>query len=146
MGHTGPGQNLGFVTPDLAYQVAAIALEKAEPVIRVGNLDVAREFADVRDVVRAYWTVMEKGEAGGVYNLSTNRPRTIREVAESLMAAAGVEAELVQDQERVRKVDESSPLLDTSKINALGFKFEIPFSKTMADVVEYWIEKIKSES
>jgi len=144
-GHTGPGQRLGFVVPDIASQAAAVALKKALPVIKVGNLDVKREFADVRDVVRAYWTVMEKGEPGRAYNLATNRPRSIKEVAQTLIKAAGIEVELVQESARVRKSDESSPTLDTQSIKSLGFDFQIPFEKTMADVLHEWLEKTGTE-
>ncbi|HUT52399.1 MAG TPA: GDP-mannose 4,6-dehydratase [bacterium] len=142
LGHTGPGQRPGFVVPDLASQVAAIALKKTEPLVRAGNLEVEREFADVRDVARAYEMVMEKGGAGPVFNLSINEPHSIREVALTLMAAAGVEAELISSAALVRKNDECSPRLDVSKISALGFRFEIPFQKTMAEVLDEWVQKL----
>jgi len=141
MGHVGPGQKLGFVAPDLASQAAAIKKGKAPPKIKVGALDIKREFADVRDVVRAYRLIIEQGEPGGVYNLATNRPRSIEELAQAIIEAAGIEAELVQEQERIRKLDESSPALDTERIKALGFKYEIPFEKTIDDVVEEWMNK-----
>lgn len=145
-GHTGPGQRLGFVVPDLASQVAAIAAKKAAPVIKAGNLEVAREFADVRDVVRAYGMIMEQGRKGQVFNLSRNEPHTIREVAEELMRAAGVKAELSQDPALVRKLDESSPMLDVARISALGFRFEVPFSRTVGDVLDEWVSKLRSKS
>jgi GDP-4-dehydro-6-deoxy-D-mannose reductase len=143
LGHTGPGQGLGFVVPDLASQVAAVALRKTEPIVKAGNLGVEREFADVRDVARAYGMVMEQGASANIYNLATNEPHTIREVALTLLAAAGVEAELISSAALIRKNDESSPRLDVSRIGALGFCFEIPFPKTMAEVLHEWVHKLK---
>ncbi len=144
LGHTGPGQTLGFVVPDFASQIANVANGNAPPKMTVGNLDVEREFGDVRDVVRAYHEIMESGAPGQIYNLANNEPHTIKEVATNLMAAAGVEVELVQDPARMRKVDESTLRLDVTKISGLGFKYQIPFATTMADVIKEWIEKTKA--
>jgi len=142
-GHTGPGQLKGAVVPDFASQIAEIATNKRPPQMSVGNLESAREFADVRDVVRAYHTVMEKGEAGATYNLANNYPRTIGDVLMTLSRIAGVTAEVKQDPDKLRPVDESSPRLDTSRIQSLGFSYKIPFEKTMADVLEEWMERAR---
>lgn len=145
-GHIGPGQGLGFVAPDFASQAAAIALGQKEPRINVGNLGAAREFADVRDVARAYFTIMENGEAGGLYNLATNDPHTVGDVLATLIKLAEIEAEIVQDDAKLRPTDVSSPMLDTEKINALGFEFEIPFEQTMADLLKEWTEKLRNNA
>ena len=140
-GHTGPGQAKGFVVPDLASQIAGIAAGQAPPRIKVGNLHVRREFADVRDVVRAYQLVMEQGQPGLLCNLATNEPHSIREVAETLMEIAGVTAALVSDETKVRPQDESSPCLDVTRIQKLGFRFQVPFRQTLADVMAEWMGK-----
>jgi nucleoside-diphosphate-sugar epimerase len=127
-----------------AEEVCAEYAERGlEPIVKAGNLGVEREFADVRDVARAYGMVMEQGASANIYNLATNEPHTIREVALTLLAAAGVEAELISSAALIRKNDESSPRLDVSRIGALGFCFEIPFSKTMAEVLHEWVHKLK---
>jgi len=141
LGHTGPGQNRGFVVPDFASRIAAIKKGRAEPRIRVGNLKVRREFADARDVVRAYRHILDAGEPGGVYNLATNQPHSIEEVARTLLRLAGVDAELTPDPALMRPADESSPRLDTSRLWALGFAYQIPFEKTLADVLAWWMER-----
>lgn len=141
LGHTGPGQNQGFVVPDLASQIAAIKKGRAEPRLRVGNLKVQREFADVRDVLRAYRAILERGEPGGVYNVATNRPHSIEEVATTLLRLADVTADLTPDPTLLRPADESSPRLDTSRLSALGFAYQIPFEKTLADVLAFWMER-----
>lgn len=145
LGHTGPGQGLGFVVPDLASQVAAIATREFPPLLRVGRLKVAREFADVRDVVRAYHLIMEKGQPREIYNLATNEPHLIEEVATTLLELAGVRARLIQETQRLRPhSDDSSPQLDTAKIRQLGFAFKIPFQQTLADVLQEWTARIKN--
>jgi GDP-4-dehydro-6-deoxy-D-mannose reductase len=144
LGHTGPGQRLGFVVPDFASQIAAIAAGSAPPRILVGNLAARREFADVRDVVRAYELIMDAGEPGGTYNLATNETHSIGEVAEALMAAVRVRAELVPDPARLRPADESSPRLDTRRLAALGFRHQFPFAQTMADVMKEWLAKAQA--
>ena len=145
LGHTGPGQRLGFVVPDLASQVAAIATHEFPPIVRVGRLDISREFADVRDVVRAYHLIMENGEPGEVYNLATNEPHPIEEVAVTLLELAGLRAQIVQENDRPHNFwpEENSPKLDTQKIEQLGFHFQVPFTQTLSDVLREWIERIR---
>ncbi len=142
LGHTGPGQMKGFVVPDLASQAAAIALGKQGPEIKVGRLDVSREFADVRDVVRAYWTIMETGAPGEVYNLATNDPHTIEEVGNTLIELADIDAKLVSANKKIRAKDGSTAALDMSKMKALGFEYETSFRQTLSDVLEYWKNEI----
>lgn len=141
LGHTGPGQRLGAVAPDFASQIARIKLLGLAPEIKVGNLDIEREFGDVRDVVRAYALIVEKGEPGGAYNIGTGDPRKISEVAAALMAAAGVDVELVPDPGRIRKADESTIRLDTSRLEALGHRRAYDFETTMADVMKDWLKR-----
>jgi nucleoside-diphosphate-sugar epimerase len=86
--------------------------------------------------------IMEHGESGGVYNLATNEPHTIGDVLLTLIDLAGIEAEIVEDNGKVRPQDESSPRLDMSKLSGLGFRFEKSFKDTMAEVLEEWINKL----
>ena len=67
--HTGPGQTPRFVVPAFAQQIAAIEAGHAEPVLRVGNLEVTRDLTDVRDIVHGYCALLERGHTSGVYNL-----------------------------------------------------------------------------
>lgn len=145
LGHTGPGQRLGFVVPDMASQVAALAVSDFPPVIRAGKLDVGREFSDVRDVVRAYFLIMEEGEPGNIYNLASNQMHTVEEVITTLLKLAGVNARIVQEEKRMRPgKDESSLRLDVQKIQDLGFRFQIPFTQTLNDILQEWILRIKA--
>ncbi len=103
--HTGPGQGSKFVVPAFAHQLAAIH-RGAEPIIRVGNLDVFRDFLDVRDVTTAYCRVIALSTISGTYNICSGVPRTIQSILEDLSAVAAVgPITLVQDPERMRPTD-----------------------------------------
>lgn len=89
--HTGPGQRAEFVCPDFARQLLAVARGERSPALAVGDLDVVRDFSDVRDVVAAYLAVWERGERGAAYNVCSGEGRTIRSVVALLSEIIGVE-------------------------------------------------------
>lgn len=135
--HIGPGQSLSFVVPSFAAQLADIAEGKAEPVMRVGNLDSQRDFLDVRDVARAYRLLLEKGNPGEAYNIASETMTSIRSILEELCAIAGVEPVLETDPERMRPSDD--PLvLDSSRIREVtGWKPRIPIKDSLHDIYEH---------
>jgi len=138
----GPGRGQDFVTSNFAKQVAEIEKGKREPVIYVGNLEAQRDFNDVRDMVRAYWLASEKCQYGEPYNVCSGKARTIQSVLDILLNLSKVKnIEVKQDSERMRPSD--VPILegDYSKFKeATGWQPEIPFEKTMEDLLNYWRE------
>ncbi len=133
--HTGPGQSPRFVVPSFARQIRAIARGEGEPVLKVGNLESEREFADVRDVVRAYRLLMEKGRPGEAYNIAGNERMKVGEILDRLCKLAGVTPKITVDQAKYRPFDRS-PLLDTGKLRKdTGWKPEIEFSQTLRDIL-----------
>lgn len=138
--HTGPGQRTEFVVPAIAARVAAVAEGRALTV-PIGNLDVARDFLDVRDVVRAYRLLLEGWGAGAVrsgtvVNVSSGRAVTIRRIVEALCHAAGVEAPVVVDPGLVRPDEAPEVRGDAGALMALtGWRPEIPIERTLADVL-----------
>ena len=84
--HMGPRQRRGFVAPDFASQIAEIEAGRRPPLMTVGKLDVARDFSDVRDIVRGYVLALMQGEPGDVYNLGACRAYTVRELLGILLA------------------------------------------------------------
>jgi GDP-4-dehydro-6-deoxy-D-mannose reductase len=136
--HTGPGQRPDFVVPALARQVALAAAGGAR-VVETGNLDARRDITDVRDVVRAYRDLLEQGVPGEVYNVCRGTAVGIEEVAQRLIAAAGLDLEIVVDPSRIRPVDLPELRGDPSRLHAAtGWVPEIPLDKTLADVLAYW--------
>ncbi|MDD3718546.1 MAG: GDP-mannose 4,6-dehydratase [Actinomycetota bacterium] len=141
--HTGPRRGQVFVTSDFSRQVALIEKGKKEPVIEVGNLEARRDFSDVRDIVRAYWLSLEKGEPGEVYNLGSGKAITIQELLDLILSMSDVQIEVRQMPERMRPSDVELLLCDYGKFNrATGWKPEIPFEKTVKDLLDYWRERV----
>ena len=140
--HTGPRRGHVFVSSDFSRQVALIEKGKKEPVIEVGNLEARRDFSDVRDIVRAYWLSLEKGEPGEVYNIGSGNAVTIRELLELILSMTDAEIEVRQVPERMRPSDVMLLVTDCSKFNrATGWKPEIPLEKTIKDLLDYWRER-----
>lgn len=139
--HIGPGQGLGFVTADFASQIAAIEAGRQEPVINVGNLTTERDFTDVRDVVRAYRLLIERGELGEVYDIASGRVVSIRELLDQLLALSSVKIAVAEDPTRLRSNNAPMPVGDASKLRALGWQPKIPLEQTLKDILTWWRER-----
>ncbi len=141
--HTGPRRGHVFVTSNFSRQVAQIEKGKKEPVIEVGNLEARRDFSDVRDIVRGYWLSLEKGEPGEVYNIGSGKAITIQELLDLILSLSDIEIEVRQMPERMRPSDVELLVTDYSKFNrATGWKPEIPFERTIEDLLNYWRERV----
>ena len=141
--HTGPRRGDVFVTSNFSKQLASIELGLQEPIIRVGNLEAVRDFTDVRDMVRAYWLAVTKGKPGQVYNVATGSGITIQELLDRLLALSSAKVEVVQDPERMRPSDVVRLIGDSSRFRAdTGWAPEIPFDKTLRDLLEYWRQRL----
>ncbi|MHB8243867.1 MAG: GDP-mannose 4,6-dehydratase [Acidimicrobiales bacterium] len=136
--HVGPGQAPDFVISGLARRIVA-AERSGHSEVAVGNLAAARDFTDVRDVVRSYRLLAESGVPGEVYNIATGRAVTVQALADSLIALARRPIELVEDPDLVRPVDVPVVVGDPRKLsNATGWSPAITLETTLADVLEYW--------
>jgi len=129
----------GFVGRHLARQIALIERGSAPPEINVGNLEAHREFLDVRDVVRAYAGLMEKGVGGEVYHVAGGTLLSIRELLAKLLDLSAVKIEVKTDPSRFRPVE--TPILRGSAkklSDATGWEPRIPLQQTLADLLDYW--------
>jgi GDP-4-dehydro-6-deoxy-D-mannose reductase len=136
--HTGPGQGPTFVVPSLAKQLSEAVASGAESLV-TGNLDARRDVTDVRDVVRAYRSLVEAGAPGEVYNVCRGDSVSIREVAERLLELAGVELPIVVDPARMRPSDIPDLKGDPARLRAAtGWVPEISLEDTLRDVLTYW--------
>src|SRR5579884_4543225 len=123
--HIGPGQHPGFVVPAFARRIVE-AVAQGRRSLSVGNLSARRDFTDVRDVVRAYRLLVERGEPGEAYNVCSGRDVSIEEVARRMLDLAGADLELVPDPELQRPVDVPVLLGDPGKLRAAtGWEPEI---------------------
>jgi len=134
--HVGPGQAAQFAVPALARQVAAIAAGRQPPVIRAGDVDVTRDFTDVRDVVAAYAAILSGGTTGTIYVVGSGRERTLRDVLRRLCELAGVNAELKQDATLMRPAEQRRMVADASLLRRhTGWSPSIPFDQTLTDIL-----------
>lgn len=140
--HLGPGQSDRLVASAIARQVAENERSGGLEIL-AGDLSPRRDFTDVRDVVRAYRLLAEKGVPGEAYNVCSGRAVAIRELADTLIALSGAPMKVVLDPERLRPVDVPVVLGDNTKIvGDTGWKPEIPLEQTLADILTWWRHKI----
>jgi GDP-4-dehydro-6-deoxy-D-mannose reductase len=137
--HLGPRQDASFFGSAVARQIAQIEAGGLDPVIRVGNLDARRDFTDVRDTVRAYVGLAERGEPGRIYNVCSGRPRAVGELLNGLISLSRVPVTVQMDPERLRPNDTPLLLGNPSRITGeVGWKPEIAFEQTLQDLLDYW--------
>lgn len=137
--HTGPGQQPDFVCSDWARQVVQIERGKTEPVIKVGNLEVKRDFIDVRDAVRAYVLLMNKGKRGEVYNVCRGEGVVLRRLLEILLSSAAKPVKIEQDPAKMRKVDIPFLVGDNRKVKKeTSWEPQIPLEHTLLELLDYW--------
>jgi len=142
--HTGPRRGHVFVASDFAKQIAEIETGKQQPVMSVGNLDARRDFTDVRDVVKAYWLALEKCEPGEVYNICSGTDCSMEKLLQMLLSETKVKVEIKKDPAKMRPSDVLVLRGNNSKFcSATGWKPEIPFKKTLRDILEYWRARVK---
>jgi GDP-4-dehydro-6-deoxy-D-mannose reductase len=139
--HTGVGQQEIFVCPNFAKQVALVKKGK-QSVVKVGNIEVKRDFTDVRDMVEAYRILAEKGIPGEIYNAGSGKSISLKDVLDILFSAAGISPNTEQDPSRVRKDDPLDVRADISKIKALGWKPKIQFEQTLKELLAAALGKI----
>src|SRR5438477_6171238 len=144
--HTGPGHDARFVIPGLARQLAQIEAEEREPILRVGNLNVERDFTDARDMVRAYRLALVSGGPGEVYNLGRGRSVRIAEMVDELTSMCRIAVETRVDPALLRPSDIPKQEADIRKFTSLtGWQPRIPWHTTLRDTFEYWRDKVREE-
>lgn len=141
--HIGPTQSPIFVVSDFCKQVAEIEAGKKEPVMYVGNLAAKRDFTDVRDVVRAYAMLIQKGQCGETYNVGSGHAYAIKEILNLIISLSTVDIQVEIDPNKIRPVDVPIIEADITKINAItGWKPEIPLEQTIKETLDYWRARV----
>ncbi len=140
--HIGPGQSTQFSIPNFCRQVALIKNGKLNAELRVGNLNVWRDFLDVRDVVRAYVRIIEKGKAGEIYNVCSGKSYWLKEILKSLIDLAGVKVKIIQDRALLRPVDIPVMRGDPRKLERhTGWRPGLELKTTLKDILKEWLKK-----
>jgi GDP-4-dehydro-6-deoxy-D-mannose reductase len=137
--HFGPRQDPSFVASAFARQIAEIESGRREAELVVGNLDARRDLTDVRDTVRAYVMLVERGLAGRPYNVCSGHAVTVRELLDRMLSRARIRIKVRVDAGRYRPNDVPLVLGDPTRIEReIGWTAEIPIERTLDDLLEYW--------
>ena len=137
--HSGPGQSPDFVCSDWGRQIALIEKGDLAPEIRVGNIEVFRDFCDVRDVVLAYISLLERGKRGETYNVSSGTAVSLKHILERLLSLSPSTVEVLVDPTKLRKTDIVRLQGDNRKLReATGWQPAVPLERMLSDLLEFW--------
>jgi GDP-4-dehydro-6-deoxy-D-mannose reductase len=141
--HTGPGQSDVFAASNFARQIAEAERDgRASVKLRTGNLDVERDFSDVRDIVRAYMMVVEQGLTG-TFNACSGKPTRLRQLVDHLAAATHLPVEISVESNRMRPGEPPIMYGSAERLReSTGWIPEIPLGKTAGDLLEWWRKRM----
>ena len=138
--HIGPGQSERFAVAGFAKQIAEIKRGLRAPEIEVGNVDVTRDFSDVRDVVRAYLALLEWGVSGHHYNVCSGIERNVGEVLHRMLELSGVRAAVKIVSDKVRPNEQTRHFGSNRKLcDHTGWAPSISFEQSLKDLLHSWM-------
>ena len=145
--HTGPRRGDVFAESSFAKQIAMIEADQIDPLIKHGNLDSLRTFADVRDAVRAYHMLLTVNpQPGAYYNLGGSHTCTVGEMMFTLIRMSTRAIAWKEDPDRLRPIDADLQVPDCSKFKAhTGWEPTIKFEQTISDLLNYWRARVKTQ-
>ena len=144
--HSGPRQSTQAVLSDWTMQVAKIELGLAAPEIKVGNLQVVRDYTDVRDVVKAYLAIMEKGRPGEAYNVCSGHGYELEHLLKIIVKFSRKKIKVIADPSRLRPVDIPILIGSPEKLKSdTGWEPEINLEMTLKDLYEYWFNHLRHQ-
>lgn len=142
--HLGPGQSAQFAVSDFARQITEMEARTREPVLAVGNIDVTRDFSDVRDVLSAYDALLKHAPAGETYNVCSGVERSLRSLIEQLLELSSVRARIVPDPARWRAADQARVRASHDKLtHATGWRPMWDMEETLSNLLNYWRNEIE---
>lgn len=143
--HTGPRRSEVFAESSFAKQIAQIEKGILSPTIYVGNLKSVRTYADVRDIVKAYYLLLEKGNVGEVYNIAGDATIQIEKLLKILilMSTAKSKIKIKVDRSRLRLAEAVSKIPNDKKFRRIsGWKPRFKFDRTLGDLLDYWRSRV----
>jgi GDP-4-dehydro-6-deoxy-D-mannose reductase len=142
--HIGPGQSDRFVVSNFAKQIEEIKRHSRDPVLEVGDIDVSRDFLDVRDVVRAYQQLLECGENGETYNVCSGVERSIREILEQLLQLSKIDVTIRQEQDRFRRSEQRRMVGSAEKLKKqIPWTPQFELQDSLIDILNAWEQTLK---
>ena len=145
--HSGPGQAANFVLSFFAHEIAAIELGQRDPLIRTGNLNVRRDFTDVRDVVRAYALLLEKGISGENYNVCSGNSYLVSDALDLLLSLSNTKIKVEQDPAKARNGEATTSYGSYQKLaRDTGWRPAISFEQMLTDILQYWRHALSAKA
>lgn len=142
--YTGAGQPLGFVCSDFAKQIVDIECGKIDG-LKVGNLEAKRDFIDIRDVVNAYWKIINKGKVGEVYNVCSGKSITIREILDRLIKLSKKDILVEMDINKFRPSDVPDFVGDNTKLKGIGWVPGYTIDDSLIELLEWWRYEVRKK-
>jgi len=137
--HIGPGQSDRFAISNFAKQIAEIKLGRRDAVLHVGDLEATRDYTDVRDVVRAYDLLLQKGVNGNIYNVCSGKEWSTKLLLNKLIDISGVTVTVAQDSSRMRASEQRRVCGDNKKlVKDTGWSQSTPLDTTLSDMLSHW--------
>jgi GDP-4-dehydro-6-deoxy-D-mannose reductase len=141
--HIGPGQKDSFVISSFAKQIAERKLKGNKQLIRVGDVTITRDFLDVRDVVMAYMSLLEKGISGEVYNICSGCGNSLEELLKRMLKIADADIRYEVAKELIRPSDNPIIIGTNDKLrNATGWQQQVTLDTSLSDILNYWYNKV----
>lgn len=141
--YTGPEQPLGFVCSDFAKQVVDIENNKIKS-IKAGNLEIKRDFLDIRDVVNAYWKIVNNGKSGKIYNVCSGKSIAIWEILNKLIKQSEKDISVEIDESKLRPSDVPDFVGDNTKLRDIGWKPEYTIDDSLTALLDWWRDEVKN--
>lgn len=139
--HTGPGQK-EFVVGDFCKQIINIERGIKEPIIYVGNISTEKDFLDVRDVVKAYRLIIEKGNSKESYNVSSGSNISIKEILKKIIELSKIKNIKIEIDKKIYRTDDTNQfIIDNKKIKSLGWKPCYSIDTTLKDTLDWLRDK-----
>lgn len=144
--HIGPGQRDIFVVSAFAKKLVALENDEfSAKRITAGNLEIVRDFVDVRDVVKAYYLLLNHGQSGEIYNICSETGHSLKDILRRMMEIVNIEAEIIIDETLIRPNDNQVIIGSNQKIQRqTSWKPAIPLEQSLQDIIDYWRAEIRS--
>lgn len=145
--HVGPRQSPAFVLSSFAKQIAEIENGKTPAVLKTGNLNVYRDFTDVRDVVYAYLLIVQKGKCGVIYNVCSGKAVRLSDLLKKMLAEAGRRVKVVVDSKKIREREMLKFYGNNTKLKkATGWNQRYKLDETISDLLDWWRKKLRHKA
>ena len=141
--HIGPRQSSNFVVSDFCRQVAMIEKKLLEPIIKVGNINVKRDFMDVRDIVRIYELLINHGNIGEIYNVGSGKAVSVKDILDLILSKSKSKISIYVDEDKIRPADVPIIQADITKLkNVINWSTEYTLEETIEDTLSFWRENL----